>query len=247
MEFFFGKNNSMSLRKFFIKNKFSYKFYLIYNLFVRHKAFIKRLSYSQWGEDLEIIKFFKNKKKGKYLDIGCFHPLMYSNTCLLNQNGWTGVNIDLNQTSIDLFNILRPKDLNLCRIIGSKEKKVKVYFDSLFSPVNTADKKFYNNHKKKFFKNLFIREVASQKLNDIIFKSNISKKIDFINIDAEGMDYKILKQLDLRKLKVSLIAIETHHFNGSKVKDHPKMLNFFKKNFFSLYGRYGPTSLFFKN
>ncbi len=63
MEFFFGKNNSMSLRKFFIKNKFSYKFYLIYNLFVRHKAFIKRLSYSQWGEDLEIIKFFKNKKK----------------------------------------------------------------------------------------------------------------------------------------------------------------------------------------
>ena len=113
----------MSLRKFFLKKKLTYKIYLFYNLYIRHKAFLKRTSYSQWGEDLEIVKFFKNKKRGKYLDVGCFHPLMYSNTCLLNQNGWTGTNIDLNQTSIDLFNILRPKDRNLCRIIGSKKKK----------------------------------------------------------------------------------------------------------------------------
>jgi hypothetical protein len=232
----------MSLRKFFLKKKLTYKIYLFYNLYIRHKAFLKRTSYSQWGEDLEIVKFFKNKKRGKYLDVGCFHPLMYSNTCLLNQNGWTGTNIDLNQTSIDLFNILRPKDRNLCRIIGSKKKKVKVYFDNLFSPVNTADKEFFNNQKKIFFKEMFIREVATQKLSDII-----SKKIDFINIDAEGMDYKILKQLDLKKLKVRLVSIETHHFSGRKTKDYLKILNFFRKNSFSLLERYGPTSLFYKS
>mgnify|MGYP006103656491 CR=1 FL=1 len=237
----------MSLRKFFLKNKISYKVYLIYNLFIRHKAFIKRSTYSQWGEDLEIIKFFKNKKKGNYLDIGCFHPLMYSNTCLLNQNKWTGINIDLNQTTIDLFNILRPKDLNVCRIIGSEEKKVKVYFDSLFSPVNTADKNFYNTHKKKFFKNMFTREVISQKLSEIMFKNKMYKKIDFVNIDAEGMDYKILKQLNLKKLKVRLVAIETHHVNGQVSKDFSKILNFLKKKNFSLLKRYGPTSLFYKN
>jgi len=236
----------MSLRKIFLKNKFTYKIYLFYNLYIRHKAFLKRVSYSQWGEDLEIIKFFKNKKKGEYLDIGCFHPLMYSNTCLLNQKGWRGTNIDLNQTTIDLFNILRPKDLNLCRIIGSAEKKVKVYFDSLFSPVNTADKTFYNNHKNKFFKDVFIREVAAQKLNNIIGKNLMSKKIDFVNIDAEGMDYKVLKQIDLRKLKIDLVAIETHYFDGRKTKNYLKILYFFKKNNFSLLKRHGPTSLFCK-
>lgn len=236
----------MSLRKIFLKNKFTYKIYLFYNLYIRHKAFLNRASYSQWGEDLEIINFFKNKKKGKYLDIGCFHPLMYSNTCLLHQKGWAGTNVDLNQTTIDLFNILRPKDINLCRIIGSEEKKVKVYFDGLFSPVNTADKAFYNNHKKKFFKNVFIREVTTQKLNNIIEGNQIYKKIDFINIDAEGMDYKILKQLNLQKLKVTLVAIETHYFDGRKTKDYLKILYFFKKNNFLLLKRHGPTSLFCK-
>ena len=53
----------MSLRKIFLKNKFTYKIYLFYNLYIRHKAFLNRASYSQWGEDLEIINFFKNKKK----------------------------------------------------------------------------------------------------------------------------------------------------------------------------------------
>lgn len=237
----------MSLRNIFLKNKISYKIYLIYNLFIRHKAFLRRSSYSQWGEDLEINKFFRNKKKGTYLDIGCFHPLMYNNTCLLYQKGWAGINIDLNQTTIDLFNILRPKDLNLCKIIGSKEKKVKVYFDSLFSPMNTADKKFYEKHKKSFFRNKFIREVASEKLSDILNNNRISKIIDFINIDAEGMDYKILKQLDLEKLKVNLVAIETHYVSGKKTNDYTKILNFFNKYSFSLLKRFGPTSLFCKS
>lgn len=237
----------MSLRKLFLKNKISYKIYLIYNLFIRHKAFLRRSSYSQWGEDIDIIKYFKKKQSGIYLDIGCFHPLMYSNTCLLHQKGWTGVNIDLNQTTIDLFNILRPNDVNLCRVIGSQKKRVRVYFDSLFSPVNTADKKFYKEHKKKFFKNEFIREVTSQKLSDILIKNKVSKKINFINIDVEGMDYKVLGQLNLQRLKVNLVAIETHHVSGRKTKDYNKILNFLKKYNFSLLKRFGPTSLFSKN
>ena len=91
----------MSLKKIFFKNKISYKIYLYYNLYIRHKIFINREQYSQWGEDLEINNFFKDKKEGVYLDIGCFHPYMYSNTCLLHKKGWHGINVDINQTSID--------------------------------------------------------------------------------------------------------------------------------------------------
>ena len=61
------------------------------------------------------------------------------------------------------------------------------------------------------------------------------------------MDYKILKQLNLKKLKVRLVAIETHHVNGQVSKDFSKILNFLKKKNFSLLKRYGPTSLFYKN
>ena len=236
----------MSLRKKFLQNNFTYKLYLFYNLFLRHKYFLNRSSYSQWGEDIEINNYFKNKKRGKYLDIGCFHPLMYSNTCLLYKKGWSGTNIDLNQTAIDLFNIARPKDLNLCRVIGSEEKKVKVYFDSLFSPVNTANEAFYIEHKQPFFKNQFIREVVSERLQNIIKKNNIFE-VDFINIDAEGMDYQILRQIRLDKMQVSLLAVETHHFNGKKTKDYSNITHFLKLNNFSMLRRCGPTTLFCRN
>ena len=54
----------MSLKKFFLKSKFSYKLYLYYNLLVRHKCFISRQQYSQWGEDILVNKFFHNISKG---------------------------------------------------------------------------------------------------------------------------------------------------------------------------------------
>ena len=143
----------MSLKKIFLKNKFTYKIYLHYNLYIRHKCFLGRKQYSQWGEDFFINSFFKNNNNGIYLDIGCFHPYMYSNTCLLHKKGWSGVNIDINPTSIDLFNIIRPNDINICAAISEKKKDFKVYLDDPFSPVNTIDEKFYESLKKSFFKN----------------------------------------------------------------------------------------------
>ena len=109
--------------KYFLKNRFSYKIYLYYNLYLRHKIFLNRSQYSQWGEDLFITQYFHKKNKGTYLDIGCFHPYMYSNTCLLYKKGWRGINIDINSTAIDLFNIARPKDFNICTTIDKNKKE----------------------------------------------------------------------------------------------------------------------------
>ena len=54
----------MSLKNLLIKNSLTYKIYIYYNLYIRHKAHKKRRQYSQWGEDLVIENFFKNKEKG---------------------------------------------------------------------------------------------------------------------------------------------------------------------------------------
>ena len=127
----------MSLKKIFLKTKFTYQIYLYYNLYIRHKCYIKRSQYSQWGEDQFISDYFREKQNGVYLDIGCFHPFMYSNTCLLHRKGWQGINIDINPTSIDLFNIARPKDTNLCTTINKKKEIFNIFYDDPFSPINT--------------------------------------------------------------------------------------------------------------
>ena len=234
----------MSLKKILFKTKLTYKIYLYYNLYIRHKAYLRRIQYSQWGEDQFINEFFKNKSDGIYLDIGCFHPVMYSNTCLLHRKGWRGINIDINPTSIDLFNIIRPKDTNLCTTINKTKETFKVYYDDPFSPVNTLDKQFYEYLENKHNKNEKKLTVVSKSMKEILTISKIEGCIDFINIDVEGMDYKILKNIDLNKLKPKLISIETHNVDGSKSKDFETIVKLVKENSFSIYKRVGPTTLF---
>ena len=237
----------MSLKRIFLKNKTSYKIYLFYNLYIRHKGFLKRDRYSQWGEDQFIIEYFKDKQKGIYLDIGCFNPFMYSNTCLLHQKGWMGINIDINPTSIDLFNIARPNDFNICTTVNNEKKLFEVYLDDPFSPLNTLDSKFYKNLDKSFSTNKKNISVESKSIDEIISLSDIKTDIDFINIDVEGNDYKILTQIDIQKLKPKLISIETHNVDGSESENFQNINDYLINNNFSIFKRVGPTTLFDHN
>ena len=234
----------MSLKKILLKSKFTYKLYLYYNLFIRHKCFISRKHYSQWGEDLAINKYFQSQKKGFYFDIGCYHPFTLNNTLLLHKKGWHGINIDINPTSIDLFNISRPNDTNICTTIDDKKRQFKMFFDGPFSSVNTLNKSFYDEAKSTYFKNKKILTVQSKTIDEIIRMSGHHGPIDFINIDVEGSDFDILKQLNLGKFKVKLVAIETHHVDGSKVKNLNSIVNYLNSNNFSIYERIGPTSIY---
>ena len=234
----------MSLKKIFFKTKITYKIYLYYNLYIRHKCYINRKNYSQWGEDKFINDFFIKKNNGVYLDIGCFHPVMYSNTCLLYKRGWSGINIDINPTSIDLFNIVRPKDFNLCTTIDKDDKEFNLYYDDPFSPLNTLDKEFYKKIKKKNNRIFEDKTVKSKTIDRIINESKINSKIDFINIDVEGRDYQILKNIKIDKLKPSLVSIETHNVDGTESENYNKIKSFLENNNFITYKRIGPSTLY---
>jgi hypothetical protein len=238
----------MSLKKILFKTSITRKIYLYYNLYIRNKAYKKRISYSQWGEDKLIIDFFKNKKKGFYLDIGCFHPIMYNNTCLLFNGGWKGINIDLNQTSIDLFNIIRPNDFNFCEAISDLNSEEDLFIDHYLSPVNTINKRFYDSANKKIvFKNLIKKKIVTKKLGEIIKQIPNLPKIDFLNIDCEGHDYKILSSINLDHYSPNLICIETHEVNNKEVFSYNEIINFLKNYNYKIFKRCGPSTLFYKH
>ena len=234
----------MSLKKIFLKTKLTYKIYLYYNLYIRHKSYLRRIQYSQWGEDQFISEYFKDKKKGIYLDIGCFNPFMYSNTCLLHKKGWTGINVDINPTAIDLFNIARPNDFNICTTIDDEKKSFEVLLDDPFSPLNTLDKKFYKNLGKSFSTKKKFSTIVSRSIDEIMILSGVKKNIDFINIDVEGSDYKILTQIKIYKLNPKLISIETHNVDGSESENFHNIHEYLVKHNYTIFKRVGPTTLF---
>ena len=221
---------------------------MYYNLYIRHKAHKIRNFYSQWGEDQSIQNFFKNKSKGFYVDIGCFHPVMYNNTCGLFNIGWSGINIDLNQTSIDMFNIIRPNDYNICAAISDEIEEKDIFFDDHFSPVNTIAKSFYDTSNKKIsFKNLQKRKILTKKFDDVIKNIKNLPEINFLNIDCEGHDLSVLKGFNLQKHNPELICIETHYVNKNETPQYQDILSLMQKNNYTIFERCGPSSIFKKN
>jgi len=186
------------IKQFLIKNSFLFNIYLIYFYF-KFNFFTKKESYSQFGEDIIINKYFKSFI-GTYVDIGCYHPIKYSNTALFYKKGWNGTNIDLNQTSINLFNFSRLRDKNILACLSNKEEWVDVYLDNEFSALNSTNKENIKNFKIKNFK--------KNRIKTKIFSKIIRQKFDFLNIDCEGNDYKILKTINLKKFKPKLICVE---------------------------------------
>ena len=135
-----SSSNSLIL-KLSSSNLLFKKIFLYYNIYIRNLKFFFKSSQSQFLEDKKILQLFPNSKKGIYLDLGCFHPIRQNNTYLLHKRGWSGLNIDLNPLSIELFNVARPNDINICAAVSNKKTKENLYFDHSLSPLNTMSKR----------------------------------------------------------------------------------------------------------
>ena len=187
-------------------NKIRNKIHILQNIYLKNKYFIKKKSYAMDGEDLAIDQYIEKKEKGFYVDIGAHHPIHRNNTQLLFNRGWEGINIDVNQFSIDLFNFLRPDDLNLLTAISDQEGEITFYYQKKFSQLNTTDKKIAHEH---FNGNFNERLVKCQSIHNILINSKYKEaKIDFLNIDVEGAEMKVLRTLNFEIYDPKLICIE---------------------------------------
>ncbi len=227
-----SKSNILALSKKF--NIFK-KFYLFYNIYIRNYKFLFS-GRSQLGEEKKLLTYFKPTYNGRYVDLGCFHPTRDNNTFDFYKRGWRGINIDLNPLTIDLFNFMRPKDINVCAAISDSTKKKKIYFLGDLSSQNTLEKnhtKWLKSHFGYDKKEFSIKKVKTQKIGDILERHKFFK-IDFMNIDVEGHEIKILKTLNLNKFKIKYFCIEILTYDNFSKENKKQIINFFKKNNYKL-------------
>ena len=160
------------------------------------------------NEDTAVLDYFKDKKNGFYVDVGCYHPIHRNNTHLLNKQNWNGVNIDTSEFSIDLFNHMRPKDLNYNCAISNRNEIIKLFYQKELSQLSTTVR---DQAKTVFQGNIKEKEIQAFTLDEILsegkFKNN---KIDFLDIDVEGADLKVLEGLSFDVYKPELVSVEIH-------------------------------------
>lgn len=102
-----------------------------------------RYHYSQFGEDIVLNEILKKELSNVFfVDVGCYHPKKYSNTDRLYKKGWRGINIDMEEDKISLFNLARSHDHNVLSAISDKQESVTLYRYSKFGVGSTVDDNF---------------------------------------------------------------------------------------------------------
>ena len=152
------------------------------------------LGYSQEGEDMLLARFFEGTEKGFFVDIGAHHPIRFSNTYHFYKNGWRGINIDATPGSMEPFKVLRPEDINIEVGISVNEGNLTYYLfeEPALNTFSEERVKFLTEQTPfKLKKTVTVRTKTLAQILD----ENISdeKKIDFLSIDIEGLDFEILQ------------------------------------------------------
>jgi FkbM family methyltransferase len=167
-------------------------------------------SFSQEGEDLILRRIFSNQSSGFYVDVGAHHPRRFSNTYNFYRCGWIGINIDPNPDSMQAFLSDRGRDINIQCGVGERPGALTYYrFDE--AALNTFDadvvKSRLANTRYKLLDNIEVRIERLATLLELHLPAG--RTIDFLTIDAEGMDLQVLRSNDWSRFRPRCVLVES--------------------------------------
>ena len=182
-------------------------------------------SFSQGGEDVILANLFSHKAKGFFVDIGAFHPYRLSNTFLFYRKGWNGINIDAAPGSMEPFNKLRPRDINIEAAISENKEQLTYYFLGKGNPMNTFSKDFLDKlgYKDKIEK---VIDITTQRLDSILEKYASGKEINFMSVDVEGLEISVLRSNNWDKFRPNVILLETFELMNDRNDYDVEVKNF---------------------
>lgn len=152
-------------------------------------------SFSQCGEDLIAQELLKDIKIGTYLEIGAYHPKVFSNTYLFYKKGWRGTAVEPNAEMAGLYEWCRRGDRVIeSGVRGQGAENSSKYYMFKESARNTFDEKTAEIYQRAGYR---VQRTEMKKMLRLV--DVWPKKVDLLSIDTEGLDKEIA--LDLVKIK----------------------------------------------
>ena len=174
----------------------------------------QKVSYAQCGEDLIVQYIFhlRGIHQPSYLDIGANDPYFISNTALFYKKGSRGINIDANPQLYKKFTDHRPEDINLNIGIGDKEEELDFYVmtDDTLSTFSKQELEHMISTGKTLSE---IKKLKLTTVSEILDTYSEGTFPEFLSIDVEGLDLKILQSIDFEKSFPKVICIEAAEYS----------------------------------
>lgn len=199
--------------------------YRVLNKLQRHSNSGKT-SYSQCGEDLIVRCIFDFLKipSPTYLDIGAHHPILLSNTCLFYNQGAHGINIEPDPVLFEAFQKQRSRDTNFNIGIADHEGELPFYVMSAPALNTFSEAEAQAVVAQGRFKIERVIPVKVRPINLVLEEALADLTLDFLSIDAEGMDFKILSSMDFTRWRPRVVCVETITYSeANKGQKIPKI------------------------
>lgn len=246
----YSKKDNISTR-FMEKYKNYKKYFKLENYIFALRSIMKKTykkSYSQMGEDLIIKHIFDNRgiKKPSYMDIGAYDPAYINNTKIFYDNGSRGINIEPNTELYNKFVRNRKKDINLNIGISDSTGKLDFYILSIptLSTFSKEEAERMIQEEKLSIKK--IQRIPVVTIKDIVNKHCHEKFPDFLSIDAEGVDEKIIHSIDFKNgPKVICIETITYSTTGKGEKNR-RIIEFLQNNGYIVFADTNINTIFVK-
>jgi FkbM family methyltransferase len=165
--------------------------------------------YSQQLEELIVRDYFRDKRDGIFVDVGAAHYRDFSNTYYLESElGWSGLAVDpIGDYAAD-YTRHRPRSRFLPYFVAASSGGT----ETLHIPkdnwvVASAFESFSKREEPS--SEMRVERVPVSTLDDLLKKEGVSR-IDFLSIDVELSEPKVLAGFSIDSYRPALVCIEAH-------------------------------------
>jgi len=170
------------------------------------------MSYSQYGQDTWVLDLLG--ENGFFLDIGSYDPIEYSNTYLLEkEHNWKGICIEAQEDECKKYSNIR-NCIIINALVDSEiyDAQFIVYkgLSGIIKNFSEFDKNRLLNKtqfKGKKLEDLSIN-IRTSLLVDILKQCEIPNVIDYVSLDIEGSELRVLKTFPWDKFHINTMTIE---------------------------------------
>lgn len=174
---------------------------------VRHLKHLLMLRYSismsQAGQDFWVYgEVFDEMRNGFFLDIGAHNGVHLSNSYILEKRyGWRGICVEANpQTFLEL------EKNRQCYCINTCVDKDQGYVDFIVNGVNGGI--LADDCDNKVSKNRITTRVETMQLLTLLEKFNVPETIDYLSLDVEGAEDRVLLGFNFDRYIFNCITVE---------------------------------------
>ncbi|HET8648228.1 MAG TPA: FkbM family methyltransferase, partial [Vicinamibacteria bacterium] len=172
--------------------------------------------YSQHKEELIARDFFRDRRDGVFLDVGCASPIQDSNTYYLEKHlGWSGLAVDALPEFAQAWERKRPRSRFFNFYVSDHADTVEPFYRSVLRGTSSGRK----DQKGPGGKEVPLEEiqVPTTTLNKLLDTNGVTR-IDYLSMDIEGHEPAALKGFDLQRFRPALACVEAKPANRDFIK-----------------------------